>query len=72
MREGLLAESARCASGYRHQDAAAARQSRFIARAKAQDFALQEIRDPLALVRDPQHGVNAVSAPKLERLRTSR
>lgn len=68
-REGLLAEPARRASGYRHYDAGAVRQLRFIRRAKALGFTLQEIRDLLALSRERRHGVKAVKQRALERLR---
>jgi len=69
-REGLLAEPARRASGYRHYDDAAVRQLRFIRRAKALGFTLQEIRDLLALSRERRHGVKAVKQRALERLRS--
>jgi len=69
-REGLLPEPKRRASGYRHYDDAAVRQLRFIRRAKALGFTLQEIRELLALSRDRQHGVKAVKRRALERLQT--
>ena len=69
-RQGLLAEPARRASGYRHYDAAVLRQLRFIRRAKALGFTLQEISELLALSRDRQYGVQAVKRRALERLQT--
>lgn len=48
-REGLLPQAQRGASGYRMYDADDVRRLRFIRRAKAQGFTLQEVRDLLAL-----------------------
>jgi Cu(I)-responsive transcriptional regulator len=52
-REGLLAEPARRASGYRQYGADAVQRLRFIRRAKALGFTLKEIAELLALRDDP-------------------
>jgi len=48
-REGLLASAQRSASGYRQFDADALRRLRFIRRAKALGFSLEEIAELLSL-----------------------
>ena len=67
-REGLLPEPLRRASGYRSYGEGAVVQLRFIRRAKALGFTLEEIRDLLALSRDRQRGVKAVKQRAQQRL----
>jgi MerR family mercuric resistance operon transcriptional regulator len=52
-RQGLLAEPARRASGYRQYDEGAVARLRFIKRAKELGFTLKEIAELLALRLDP-------------------
>jgi len=59
-REGLLPEPQRRASGYRSYGEGTIAQLRFIRRAKALGFTLEEIRELLALSHDRQLGVKAV------------
>lgn len=67
-REGLLPEPLRRASGYRSYGEGTVAQLRFIRRAKALGFTLEEIRDLLALSADRQRGVKAVKQRAEERL----
>jgi MerR family copper efflux transcriptional regulator len=67
-REGLLPEPQRRASGYRSYDDGAVAQLRFIRRAKALGFTLEEIRELLALSADRQHGVKSVKQRAQRRL----
>lgn len=67
-REGLLPEPARRVSGYRSYDEHAVARLRFIRRAKELGFALQEIRELLALSADRQRGVKAVKRRAEQRL----
>jgi MerR family copper efflux transcriptional regulator len=67
-REGLLPEPLRRASGYRSYGEGAVAQLRFIRRAKALGFTLEEIRELLALSADRQRGVKAVKKRAQERL----
>ena len=67
-REGLLPEPLRRASGYRSYGEGAVAQLRFIRRAKALGFTLEEIRELLALSRDRQRGVKAVKQRAQQRL----
>jgi MerR family copper efflux transcriptional regulator len=67
-REGLLPEPQRRASGYRSYDDGAVAQLRFIRRAKALGFTLEEIRELLALSTDRQHGVKSVKQRAQRRL----
>ncbi len=59
-RQGLLPEPQRRASGYRSYGESSIVQLRFIRRAKALGFSLDEIRDLLALSVDRQRGVKVV------------
>ena len=59
-REGLLPPPQRRASGYRVYDRGVVARLRFIRRAKALGFRLDEIRDLLALSEDRERGVEAV------------
>ena len=59
-REGLLPEPQRRASGYRSYGEGTIAQLRFIRRAKALGFTLEEIRELLVLSHDRQLGVKAV------------
>ena len=59
-REGLLPEPQRRASGSRSYGEGTIAQLRFIRRAKALGFTLEEIRELLALSHDRQLGVKAV------------
>jgi MerR family copper efflux transcriptional regulator len=67
-REGLLPEPLRRASGYRSYGEGTVAQLRFIRRAKALGFTLDEIRDLLALSADRQRGVKSVKQRAEERL----
>ena len=67
-REGLLPEPLRRASGYRSYGEGTVAQLRFIRRAKALGFTLEEIRDLLALSADRQRGVKAVKQRAEQRL----
>ncbi|MGA0586526.1 heavy metal-responsive transcriptional regulator [Dyella sp. KRB-257] len=67
-REGLLPEPLRRASGYRSYGEGAVTQLRFIRRAKALGFTLEEIRDLLALSADRRRGVKAVKKRAEQRL----
>ena len=67
-REGLLPEPLRRASGYRSYGEGTVAQLRFIRRAKALGFTLEEIRELLALSADRQRGVKAVKKRAQERL----
>jgi len=67
-RERLLPEPLRRASGYRSYDEGAVVQLRFIRRAKALGFTLEEIRELLALSHDRQRGVKAVKQRAQQRL----
>jgi len=67
-RERLLPEPLRRASGYRSYDEGAVVQLRFIRRAKALGFTLEEIRELLALSYDRQRGVKAVKQRAQQRL----
>ncbi|HMM57285.1 MAG TPA: MerR family DNA-binding protein [Rudaea sp.] len=59
-REGLLPAPRRRISGYRDYDAGAIERLRFIRRAKALGFTLDEIRELLALSADRERGVRGV------------
>lgn len=59
-RERLLPKPRRSASGYRIYDANDVQRLRFIRRAKALGFKLDEIRELLALSRDDERGVRDV------------
>lgn len=61
-RRGLLAEPPRRASGYRAYSPDAVERIRFIQRAQALGFTLQEIADLLALRGDSGHACDAVEA----------
>ena len=67
-REGLLPPPRRRASGYRDYDAAAVERLRFIRRAKALGFTLEEIRELLALSTDHERGVRGVKQRAQARL----
>jgi MerR family copper efflux transcriptional regulator len=67
-REGLLPEPQRRASGYRSYGEGTVAQLRFIRRAKALGFTLEEIRELLALSHDRQRGVKAVKQRAKARL----
>jgi MerR family copper efflux transcriptional regulator len=67
-REGLLPEPLRRASGYRSYDESTIMQLRFIRRAKALGFTLEEIRELLALSADRPRGVEAVKLRAQQRL----
>ncbi len=67
-REGLLPAPRRRASGYRVYDRGVVVRLRFIRRAKALGFRLDEIRDLLALSEDREGGVEAVRQRAIERL----
>lgn len=67
-REGLLPEPARRPSGYRSYGEGTVAQLRFIRRAKALGFTLEEIRGLLALSADRQRGVEAVKRRAQQRL----
>ncbi|HEY8518933.1 MAG TPA: heavy metal-responsive transcriptional regulator [Gammaproteobacteria bacterium] len=68
-RSGLLPPPRRRASGYREYGAADVARLRFIRRAKALGFTLEEIRDLLALSSDRQGDMQAVKAKAEARLR---
>lgn len=59
-RERLLPEPPRRASGYREYAPESVQRLRFIRRAKALGFTLDEIRELLALSTDREHGVAGV------------
>lgn len=59
-REGLLPTPRRRLSGYRDYDESAVDRLRFIRRAKALGFTLEEIRELLALSADRERGVHGV------------
>ena len=61
-RQGLIAEPARSESGYRQYRPEAIRRLRFIVRAKALGFTLQEIGDLLDLRAMPESGCADVQA----------
>jgi MerR family transcriptional regulator, copper efflux regulator len=67
-REGLLPEPLRRASGYRSYNETTINRLRFIRRAKALGFTLEEIRDLLALSADRHRGVKAVRQRAEQRL----
>ena len=67
-REGLLPEPLRRASGYRSYGEGTVTQLRFIRRAKALGFTLEEIRELLALSTDRGRGVKAVKKRAQARL----
>ncbi len=67
-RQGLLPEPMRRASGYRSYGDGAVAQLRFIRRAKALGFTLEEIRDLLTLSTDRLHGVKRVKQRATQRL----
>ena len=60
-RAGLLAAPRRRVSGYRDYDITSVARLRFIRRAKALGFSLDDIRDLLTLSVDREHGVRGVS-----------
>jgi MerR family copper efflux transcriptional regulator len=59
-REGLLPPPRRRGSGYRDYDHEAVERLKFIRRAKALGFALEDIRELLALSADHERGVRGV------------
>ena len=67
-REGLLPAAPRRASGYRDYDATAVERLRFIRRAKALGFTLEEIRELLVLSVDHERGVRGVKQRAESRL----
>lgn len=67
-REGLLPPPRRRASGYRDYGADTVARLRFIRRAKALGFTLDEIRELLALSSDRERGVRGVQQRALARL----
>lgn len=67
-RQGLLPEPTRRASGYRSYGDGTVAQLRFIRRAKALGFTLEEIRDLLTLSTDRLHGVKRVKQRAKQRL----
>ena len=67
-REGLLPAPRRRASGYRDYDAASVERLRFVRRAKALGFTLDEIRELLSLAGDRERGVHGVKQRAQERL----
>lgn len=68
-REGLLPRPARRASGYRDYPLDTVRRLRFIRRAKALGFSLEEIGELLALSSDHEHGVEGIRQRAATRLR---
>lgn len=67
-REGLLPEPRRRPSGYRDYDEDAVAQLRFIRRAKALGFSLDDIRELMALSGERERGVAGVKARAEARL----
>lgn len=67
-REGLMPAPRRRLSGYRDYDATAVERLRFIRRAKALGFTLEEIRELLALSADRERGVRGVKQRAAARL----
>ena len=67
-REGLLPQAQRLASGYRVYGDHDARRVRFVRRAKALGFTLQEIRDLLALSDHRDDDMAAMKSVAIEKL----